>query len=252
MVELKTYYYINKDIQAIDHEEDASAILVNIINVEDDVIEISCQECSGVIKFKLSELGDSRIGIIKDVYEVKQVDLDKSSVAYFDNGSGPTPFIVIKRRWNDVVFIIQAKVSEESKIRNGEIRMYSQISPGDIYREVWGNEVMDMLADIGKAKRDIILNADINANIAYLEAQLDIVTSLLISVIDNLPKAQFNDTLVEHPYLTKFIEKFNEGNLLNIKSVDSCIGELDTKSSMRKLQANYYEKRKEFHKKKGW
>lgn len=90
-----------------------------------------------------------------------------------------------------------------------------------------------------KHKSKLIGHVDYYNSIAYSEAQIDLLTRILLSALDEL---QLPEDIEE---LRKLLVVANDNSVLDIKSMDSVLAEFTThKSNMRKLQLGYYDKEK--------
>lgn len=93
---------------------------------------------------------------------------------------------------------------------------------------------------IRTARQKLIRAAEPNMALAYLEAQLDIVTKLLLLALDKNNTLK-TDVAQGFPQLQQFEDVFNTSNLLTVKTVDKCLSELvENKTRLRGLQSSYY------------
>lgn len=90
-----------------------------------------------------------------------------------------------------------------------------------------------------RAKRNLLINLDPNNSLAYIEAQLDFVTKMLLSIIEASPelKAIVLERVQEY---ANFKDVFEQTNVFTIKSEHDCYDEIKiNKPRVRKYQADY-------------
>lgn len=87
------------------------------------------------------------------------------------------------------------------------------------------------------ARRDMLLNTDPNDSLSYIEAQLDIVTRVILELVKANPAVK-----QAVPEFDEFEAAFASTSLFNIKPFDKCLGEITKlKAQTRELQKRYYE-----------
>jgi len=90
------------------------------------------------------------------------------------------------------------------------------------------------------AKKKVLMELNPNTSLAALEAQVDLLTELVISMLKNQPdliKSVQNDI----PYLSSFEQVFADTSLLAIKDAEKCLNEInETKAKIRQVQMEYY------------
>lgn len=99
--------------------------------------------------------------------------------------------------------------------------------------------------DLRNARRLLLSQVDPNDSLSGVEAQLDIVTSLLLALVHSEPEKL---ALLEEvfPKIHDFEAVFNRTNTMTVKDVDKCLAEIaDRKGLMRSLQSAYYQKKRE-------
>jgi hypothetical protein len=88
----------------------------------------------------------------------------------------------------------------------------------------------------------IIDSLNANMSLAVIDAQLEIVTELLMAVVKNNLDKLDNESKALYEILEK---TFEQNNLLNIKSIQSIQSEiLDNKARIRKIQEYYYNEKR--------
>lgn len=89
------------------------------------------------------------------------------------------------------------------------------------------------------AKRNLLINLDPNNSLSYIEAQLDFVTKMLLSIIETTPefKTIVLDRVKEY---SNFKYIFEQSNVFTVKNEHDCYNEIkDGKPLVRQYQANY-------------
>jgi hypothetical protein len=108
----------------------------------------------------------------------------------------------------------------------------------DVLSEIFGESYIRR-RNITREKRSLLAAIDPNASLACLEAQVDILTTIVLLLLNNTgTRTQIEDQL---PKIIDFEQVFRETNLITIKDIGDCLREMrDTKAKIRKLQAKYY------------
>lgn len=97
---------------------------------------------------------------------------------------------------------------------------------------------------IFQAREKMLRACNPNASLAYMEAQLDILTRLVLVILESNP-SQKADAVNVLPQLQEFIYTINKTSLLNIKPFDKCLAEItETKTKLRNFQTEYYAEKK--------
>jgi hypothetical protein len=113
-----------------------------------------------------------------------------------------------------------------------------------------GNWMQDWMADFdanyqfhyekAEAKLTAILNMDANESLAYMEAQLDFVTKMLVTIVESDPDVKLKILKQVQEY-ANFRAAFEERAVFTLKSESACIEEIRTgKGRVRSAQAAYY------------
>lgn len=110
--------------------------------------------------------------------------------------------------------------------------------PKDILADIVGDTYLKRHA-IGNAKRTLLLEMNPNTSLAALEAQVDILTNLVLLLIEHSSKKA--EVITSLPEFIEFAQLFADTSLLASKGVNACLNEMrQTKTNFRKLQADYY------------
>ena len=84
---------------------------------------------------------------------------------------------------------------------------------------------------------------DPNDSLSGLEAQVDILTKIVIAFMEEFPD-EFSKIKKENFFLNRFIEANSKTSLLNIKTAEKCIEEMSKqKTLIRNTQKKYYEEK---------
>jgi hypothetical protein len=95
-----------------------------------------------------------------------------------------------------------------------------------------------------QARRKLMVELDPNDSLSYLEAQLDIVTKIIIQVAEQYPHL-YNVI----PELAQFKAVFEETSVFNIKPVEDGLREMtEGKAKTRKYQEQYFRERENIKK----
>ncbi|CAK7048108.1 MAG: hypothetical protein PHAS_01419 [Phascolarctobacterium sp.] len=93
---------------------------------------------------------------------------------------------------------------------------------------------------IRDARRKMLISIDPNDSLAALEAQLDILTGIVLTFMGNFPN-EFSKMKKEEISLEKFLATYNETSVLEVKTVEKCIEEMaKQKMLIRNSQKIYY------------
>lgn len=111
--------------------------------------------------------------------------------------------------------------------------------PLQFYIQYYGEDYVKAHA-IGNAKRNLLVSMDPNQSLAYIEAQLDMVTRVLCYLLDKNP--DIKASLIEgFPELPEFMSELLNSSVFNIKTSEKCLEEIKNgKSRARDLQKAYY------------
>lgn len=92
---------------------------------------------------------------------------------------------------------------------------------------------------IRNIRREILSSLDPNDTLSYLEAQVDILTKILLELVKSN-----TDIMEKIPELNLFKDVFEETNIFNVKSIQDGIQEMiNGKSKVRKYQKRYFEQK---------
>lgn len=93
------------------------------------------------------------------------------------------------------------------------------------------------------AKRRLLSNLDANNSLSGLEPQVDIITKIVLRILANNP-VLLEEVKKEIPLFDDFVAAYEEGNLLNLKTLESCIEEMRVqKTKIRAEQGEYFKSR---------
>lgn len=110
--------------------------------------------------------------------------------------------------------------------------------PKDILADIVGDAYLKRHA-VGNAKRALLLEMNPNTSLAALEAQVDILTNLVLLLVEL--SSQKAEVITALPKFTEFAQLFADTSLLGSKGMNACLNEMrQTKMRFRKLQADYY------------
>lgn len=151
------------------------------------------------------------------------------------------------RRKNNIVCIIVGSGLGEC---NTEFTEYENKFPADIYKEAFNSFSAEMEAGeaIFNAKNNILISADPNSCLAYMEAQLDLTTTILFSVLSKLPPAVREEVEADCAFLDVYEQAFKNASVTNVKSISKCMDEFNTKLQLRNLQKIYYGEKEKLEK----
>lgn len=101
-------------------------------------------------------------------------------------------------------------------------------------------EYSDILKAI-EARNIVLSSMDPNNSLAYLEAQVDILSKTLFSILNKVEPSIKSTVIKEIPNLREFEDIVNDTSVLNIKDFSKCLDEIRvTKKNIRHLQEQYY------------
>ncbi|WP_312516268.1 hypothetical protein [Anaerospora sp.] len=90
------------------------------------------------------------------------------------------------------------------------------------------------------AKKKVLMELNPNTSLAALEAQVDLLTELVFSMLKNQPNL-IRTVQNDIPYLSSFEQVFTDTSLLAIKDAKKCLNEIkETKAKIRQVQMDYY------------
>lgn len=93
------------------------------------------------------------------------------------------------------------------------------------------------------AKKKVLMELNPNTSLAALEAQVDLLTELVISILKNQPDL-IKSVQKDLPYLSTFEQVFTGTSLLAIKDAEKCLNEIkETKAKIRQVQMEYYKEK---------
>jgi hypothetical protein len=115
----------------------------------------------------------------------------------------------------------------------------SPTTSSDILSGFFGTDFTN-IQNLKKARVRVIVGADPNDSLAYMEAQLDILSQLVFAIYDLLPDTSKNKVVGLIPELFIYREKLESSYVMTVKPSDKCLQELDTKAKIRNLQSQYY------------
>ena len=91
-------------------------------------------------------------------------------------------------------------------------------------------------------RKKVLLELDPNDSLSYMEAQLDILTKLVFTLLDALDPSIKNVIKSQFPDLNSVEAALMNTSLLNVKDIEHCMREINTtKTKVREIQQNYYE-----------
>lgn len=100
--------------------------------------------------------------------------------------------------------------------------------------------MQDKLAKL-VARKELLNQLDPNNSLSYIEAQLDMLTKLVITMLKSQPEVceKVCQSFIDMP---QFEQAFNETSVLSVKTAEKCLEELwSTKAKVRDLQRQYFE-----------
>jgi len=112
--------------------------------------------------------------------------------------------------------------------------------PNAVWISVFG-ETFSNKVDVAKARRWLLAESDPNDSLAYVEAQLDVLSEVMFSMYDSLASDQQAAIQTAIPVFDCFRTLVGSHSVLTIKSELKCLEELSTgKAKLRKVQSDYY------------
>lgn len=151
---------------------------------------------------------------------------------------GTSPRVMLYSDGTDYIVIgcYPLKTSEQTTvIDNVSVKLSEMVKPA------FGSDFKMESFNIRAAKRELIASLDYSVSLAYLEAQVDLLSEMLFAVVD------------AHTEIAAAIDHYSDiknavtsSSLLNIKTVEKCLAEIMTnKANLRTLQSEYYAAKKE-------
>lgn len=89
-------------------------------------------------------------------------------------------------------------------------------------------------------KRKMLTELDPNNCLSSVDSQLDMLSKLVFAMYDKFSVENKTDIEAAFPGLTTYRNSVEATSILNIKSFDNCIKEIEVKNKLRALQKNYY------------
>jgi hypothetical protein len=137
---------------------------------------------------------------------------------------------------DDMVIHVNGNVSstlEKYPISNTEprVKLIKERSP-------WVQDLQKKLIH----RNEFVYQLSTANSVAYLEVQIDYITKAIQFLLSRNPEA-LNDLKKELPNWDLFMEKSLLSNVMTVKNIDSCVGELDQKTKIRQLQSEYIDTR---------
>lgn len=115
--------------------------------------------------------------------------------------------------------------------------------PKEIYEAVYKEDFTQKF-ESAKKRFQIDNNVKVRDSLAYIDAQLEIVTELVLCVIDCLGEAEKARVKEKNVFMEEFIDVQNKTSLLAFKTITKCLAELkEHKAKLRHLQSEYYKSR---------
>jgi hypothetical protein len=104
------------------------------------------------------------------------------------------------------------------------------------FQPLFGSSFNSSFFKIKKAKRDLISDLDYSVSLAYLEAQVDILSKLMFTLLD--AHSEITGSIGEYADIKRAV---SNTSVLNIKSIAKCLEEINiNKQNVRTLQEAYY------------
>ena len=133
-------------------------------------------------------------------------------------------------------------ISKPVKIINKEYQVISGY-PKEIYEIVYSRDFKQKF-ESAKKRFQIENNIQVRDSLSYLDAQLELVTELVLGIIDCLGEAEKAHMAEKNIFMAEFVEVQKSTSLLKFKTINKCLAELKGhKSMLRRLQAEYYKSR---------
>lgn len=103
------------------------------------------------------------------------------------------------------------------------------------------------IAVLNDAKQEIVMSLNPNNSLSYLEAQIDILTSIVFKILEVADPSLREEIKTAIPELDLIETSLKTTSVLSIKTVDKCLEEFSTgKLTTRTLQKAYYDKKNKY------
>lgn len=139
------------------------------------------------------------------------------------------------------VFLAQGIPVRNTNITNIMERFYKEMA-SDALKEVFGDSYSSNATNAVYKRKNVLLELSPNESLSYLEAQIDILTKIvfsLLKIVDPTIKEEIKADGLED--LDSIEDALMNHSLLNVKDVEKCLGEINkTKAKVRKIQEDYY------------
>lgn len=171
--------------------------------------------------FSMEDYLNSRDGfnVISEFYDLT----NKSIVIYFNEVVNE--FILISY----LPTIIQPTYIHRDKVE----------FPSEIISELYPAYAKKMA--VRSVRREMLEQVDPNNSLAYIEAQLDLLSTVVFSILDSVDQGIVDKVCTKNPFLPSYRQIINNNHLSKVKTIEKCLGEIEaTKSVIRNLQSQYY------------
>jgi len=120
------------------------------------------------------------------------------------------------------------------------IKVYDQCNTSEIVTKYCDEEFKLRKKIFSYKNKQINFQLEPLNTLAYLEPQVDILGKIFFTLLAKLDDSVKESLKQEIPELETIEQVFGDYSVLNIKSVDKCLEEMNTKAKVRRLQQDYY------------
>lgn len=210
-----------------DSESTEPEIAKNLISS----IEINLKEIFvPYTRYKICFTRQNKFGEVFNFDEIQSSRDTHNTISFFYDLHPDKSFtLFLGKTFDDVLLLTSAYINDEQAIHIPITTFASEIicERYPEYKEK---------IELRDARREMLLKADPNNSLSYIEAQLDILTQIILELVKANPAVK-----KAVPGFEEFESVFASTNLFNIKPFEKCLGEIiKLKSEMRQIQKGYY------------
>lgn len=139
----------------------------------------------------------------------------------------------------DEIFIIANQPIDEGVLDNEYAELITDNTTLFDYLCTNVNDFFDINKE-QNAKKKVLMELNPNTSLAALEAQVDLLTTIVITMLKNQPDL-IKFIQKDISYLSSFEQVFTDTSLLTIKDSEKCLNEIkENKAKIRQVQIEYY------------
>lgn len=148
------------------------------------------------------------------------------------------PFINVFRNGNEFYVLTYTVPVRNTNLNI--IKRYEKCHTMQILKQYCDGELLRKKEIFGYKSKNIIFAIEPADTLSYLEPQVDILGKILFTLLGKIDGSVKENLKQEIPELETIEQVFADYSVLNIKSVDKCLEEMNTKAKVRRLQQDYY------------